>query len=129
MPRNERPDLQDIYEEIIDKRYNQLWSDFNLSKHIQKKYKVSKVTAYKYIRGAKEEYSEYIRETKINMFDDLIQNFEALRQKSFSDGNLKEARESTKELAKLLGYYDQSNIQSENVDNEIKITIIKKNKE
>lgn len=96
---------KDYIDEIVDLRLKKGFAYQSLLTHLITKYNLSKSYAYQLIR---ESYAS-IEENSIKCFEKQlnqdIQRFENLMELSINAGNLKEARENLKEIARLKGHY------------------------
>lgn len=97
--------LEKLYEIIIEKLYKEAWTLQQVIKWLKKEYDLKQSRAYEVTRLAKEYFGEYMIEKDDDLLTECIEILKANRQKAAKQNNLKEVRESTKEIAKLMQLY------------------------
>lgn len=97
--------LEKLYEIIIEKLYKEAWTLQQVVKWLKKEYDLKQSRAYEVTRLAKEYFGEYLVDKDDDLLTECIEILKANRQKAAKQNNLKEVRESTKEIAKLMQLY------------------------
>lgn len=95
-------------DEIIELRYEKLYTKVNVVNHLREKYGIQKTTSYTLIKDADLQYAEIpSEETREIIFERVIANFESIRKMAFEDGKWDIATRATTEIAKLHGLYNE----------------------
>ena len=95
-------DSQSVINEIVNLRYNKLWSNFNIIKYLMDKYSIEKTRAYELTLQAKKNMAETYAATTEKVLEDAINKLEGMQQMAIEQENPKLALEVQKELDKIL---------------------------
>lgn len=95
-----------LYEEIVIKLYKEAKTLMSVTTWLQEEmgYK-NKSNCYEMVSDAKKYFSEYIFEKNEDALEECIEILKQNRERASAANNLKEVRESTAEIAKLLSLY------------------------
>jgi len=97
--------IEKIFEEVIDLLYRKCWSKQRVCSHLKEKYEWKTSRAYGIIAEAREYFAKYSVEANKNLLDECLRILESTRELAKEQGNLKEVRECTKEIASLNQLY------------------------
>lgn len=96
------PELDVVLDEIIEMRYNQMYSTNNLVKYLMEKYDLKQSRSYELVREARKKVGDVYDKTNVSVAEDSINKMESLQMMAYKDGNYKLALEIQKELNKVL---------------------------
>lgn len=96
------PELDVVLDEIIELRYNQMYSTNNLVKYLMEKYDLKQSRSYELVREARKKVGDVYDKTNVSVAEDSINKMESLQMMAYKDGNYKLALEIQKELNKVL---------------------------
>ena len=100
--------IEKVYEDIINKLYKDAYSTQSCANYLMTKYKLNKTRAYNIIRKSKEYFGKFIIDSDDTLLQECIEILKYNREKAAEQNNLKEVRECTKEIGKLMQLYTQS---------------------
>lgn len=96
-----------IFEEILHRMYKQAWTRQSTMKWLRKRYDLQTARAYELIKHAEIELGSYLQQEDSTILQECIEVLKSAREKAMTKGDLKEVRETTKEIAKLNQLYIQ----------------------
>jgi hypothetical protein len=103
--------LEKLFEMIIDKIYGQAQTTSTVVKWLKKQYGLETSRSYEVIREAKKWFGEYMKAYDETTLDDVLNILKNNIEEAKKTKNLKEVRESLKEISKLKGFYAPEKIE------------------